>query len=599
MKLIALYLFALVWSHGQARGIGAGLDRTADSLNDDVEEDSKIEEPYDAEKTVEVEEAKIEEQYDAEASVEVEEPEEEVLKPTIEDEVEKAKRLIPILMRLQKKYPTLGRDEQVKVLRQASGYKEDFKEALDKLEASPEISHDLDIPYLRQILGVARVRNPKKASYSMYDESPVETNIIPKGGEGDEYQHSVEELSEGDFSSGIVMEDSMEELSEADFNSDIVMEGDNVEELSEADLERDIVVEGLFATDFDPNSIIVKEGLFATDFIDPNSDLVTVGLFAGNKTDADDEDLEDFPFARAASFVPFSDDEDSLPIIPPPSPHTVPMDPSELPPFPPTSDPLLDAFHEIEINLNFAAPFPTPKRKPSYRARTNYPRQPITYLPPPPRSFSYPPPVARPLNIFPLPPPFPPTYHQPLYSSHHQIPSTPTYHRPLHSSSHHVHRRSTTPSHHYPSTTPPHHYPSTAPPHHYPSTAPPHHYPSQQMYHYPSRQSYHPYWDTSYQQASRYQPLRYGEYNPYAFDYQTSASLDDPNLTAHYPSDYYGYSMQSLPSLRPSNPFSSMQSPALALNPHYQYSRAAYNNFLHESMDGQDPVKYVRGLTGS
>ena len=29
---------------------------------------------------------------------------------------------------------------------------------------------------------------------------------------------------------------------------------------------------------------------------------------------------------------------------------------------------------------------------------------------------------------------------------------------------------------------------------------------------------YNPYWDTSYQ------PLRYGEYNPYVFDYQTRGS---------------------------------------------------------------------------
>ena len=97
--------------------------------------------------------------------------------------MEKAKRLIPILMRLQQKYPTLGKDEQVKVLRQASGYKEDFKEALNKLEASPEISHDLNIPYLRQILGVVRIRKPKKGSTEPSAESPLDTNIISKEGE--------------------------------------------------------------------------------------------------------------------------------------------------------------------------------------------------------------------------------------------------------------------------------------------------------------------------------------------------------------------------------------------------------------------------------
>ena len=57
----------------------------------------------------------------------------------------------------------------------------------------------------------------------------------------------------------------------------------------------------------------------------------------------------------------------------------------------------------------------------------------------------------------------------------------------------------------------------TAPTHPY---APPHHYPSHYTHHpqYPRHQMYHPYWDTSYQ------PLRYGEYNPYVFDYQTRGS---------------------------------------------------------------------------
>jgi len=108
------------------------------------------------------------------------------------------------------------------------------------------------------------------------------------------------------------------------------------------------------------------------------------------------------------------------------------------------------------------------------------------------------------------------------------------------------------------------------------------------------RQMYHPNWDTRYQRLGGYNKnIGYGNYNPYVFDYQTSASLDDPLLTAHYPSDYYGYSMQALPSLRPNNPFQN-QAPGLALNPHYQYSRAAYRNYLHESMDGADPVEYVK-----
>jgi len=111
---------------------------------------------------------------------------------------------------------------------------------------------------------------------------------------------------------------------------------------------------------------------------------------------------------------------------------------------------------------------------------------------------------------------------------------------------------------------------------------------------YASRQMYHPNWDTRYQRLSGYNKnIGYGNYNPYVFDYQTSASLDDPLLKAHYPSDYYGYSMQALPSLRPNNPFQN-QAPGLALNPHYQYSRAAYRNYLHESMDGADPVEYVK-----
>jgi len=107
-------------------------------------------------------------------------------------------------------------------------------------------------------------------------------------------------------------------------------------------------------------------------------------------------------------------------------------------------------------------------------------------------------------------------------------------------------------------------------------------------------QMYHPSWDTYYQRMAGYNAKRgYGNYNPYVYDYQTSASLDDPLLTAHYPSSYYGYSMHQLPSLRPANPFAS-QAPGLALNPHYQYSRAAYRNYLHESMDGVDPVEYVK-----
>ena len=57
----------------------------------------------------------------------------------------------------------------------------------------------------------------------------------------------------------------------------------------------------------------------------------------------------------------------------------------------------------------------------------------------------------------------------------------------------------------------------TAPTHPY---APPHHYPSHYTHHpqYPRHQMYNPYWDTSYQ------PLRYSEYNPYVFDYQTRGS---------------------------------------------------------------------------
>ena len=50
-----------------------------------------------------------------------------------------------------------------------------------------------------------------------------------------------------------------------------------------------------------------------------------------------------------------------------------------------------------------------------------------------------------------------------------------------------------------------------------PPYAPPHHYPSHYTQ-YPRHQMYNPYWDTSYE------PLRYGEYNPYVFDYQTRDS---------------------------------------------------------------------------
>merc|ERR1712114_62705 len=130
----------------------------------------------------------------------------------------------------------------------------------------------------------------------------------------------------------------------------------------------------------------------------------------------------------------------------------------------------------------------------------------------------------------------------------------------------------------------------SAPHHGYPVQYHPGHYNG----YYGQQPLYHPNWDTYYQRKAGYNAkLGYGNYNPYVFDYQTAASLDDPLLTAHYPSDYYGYSLHQLPSLRPSNPFQN-QAPGLALNPHYQYSRAAYQNYLHQSMDGVDPVEYVK-----
>jgi len=74
---------------------------------------------------------------------------------------------------------------------------------------------------------------------------------------------------------------------------------------------------------------------------------------------------------------------------------------------------------------------------------------------------------------------------------------------------------------------------------------------------------------------------RYGQYRPFNYDYQNANGLDDPMLTASFPSRHYGYTMQKLPNLRMANPFG-YNSPGLALSAHHQYSRLGYSNYMSQ-----------------
>merc|ERR1712055_1128156 len=81
-------------------------------------------------------------------------------------------------------------------------------------------------------------------------------------------------------------------------------------------------------------------------------------------------------------------------------------------------------------------------------------------------------------------------------------------------------------------------------------------------------------------------------YNPYAYDMQSANGLDDPMLTASFPSDYYGYTMYKMPSLRLPNPFG-YNSPGLSLSPYHQYSRLGYSNYMSQmGRDGGAAVKF-------
>jgi len=91
------------------------------------------------------------------------------------------------------------------------------------------------------------------------------------------------------------------------------------------------------------------------------------------------------------------------------------------------------------------------------------------------------------------------------------------------------------------------------------------------------RYHYHNYYNPYYYGYGR----RYGQYRPFSYNYQNANGLDDPMLTASFPSRHYGYTMQKLPNLRMANPFG-YNSPGLALSAHHQYSRLGYSNFMSE-----------------
>jgi len=97
----------------------------------------------------------------------------------------KSRRIIPILYRLQKRYRGLEPSERVKILDQAEGFQEDFRKSLDQLEKYPHIKHRLDIPFLREILGVTSSTPGETHQHTTVGDNPFDQFTTPKAG-GDE-----------------------------------------------------------------------------------------------------------------------------------------------------------------------------------------------------------------------------------------------------------------------------------------------------------------------------------------------------------------------------------------------------------------------------
>jgi len=103
---------------------------------------------------------------------------------------------------------------------------------------------------------------------------------------------------------------------------------------------------------------------------------------------------------------------------------------------------------------------------------------------------------------------------------------------------------------------------------------------------------YNPYYYGGYRHSHGRGSHYHSAYNPYAYDMQSANGLDDPMLTASFPSDYYGYTMYKMPSLRLPNPFG-YNSPGLSLSPYHQYSRLGYSNYMSQmGRDGGAAVKF-------